>query len=86
MQQIEPSVGLHVEDQIELALVFVGQEVAALQSGGVQQHVDAAAALTHLLDDLGNAFGIRQVDAEVVRGSTCGLHGLDRAQRRLCAL
>ncbi len=44
MQQVEPAIRLHVEDQVELALVFVGQEVAALQSGRVQQNIDMPAA------------------------------------------
>ena len=79
VQQIEPAVRLDVEDQVELALVFVGQEVAALQSGGVQQHVDAAAALAHLLDDLGDAVRVREVDAEVVRRPACGAHRVDCA-------
>ena len=42
MQQVEPAISLHVEDQIELTLVFVGQEVAALQTSGVKQYVDVA--------------------------------------------
>ena len=38
-----------------------GQEVAALHSGGVQQHVDAPAALAHLLDDFGHGVSIRRL-------------------------
>ena len=42
-QQVEPAVGLDVEDQVELGLRLVGQEVADLQPGAVEQRVDAAA-------------------------------------------
>ena len=44
MQQVEPAVGLHVEDQIEFLRILVGQEVAAFNSGGVQQNIDTSAA------------------------------------------
>ncbi len=44
-QQIEPTVALHVEHQIEFARLLVRQEVTALDAGSMQQHVDAPAAL-----------------------------------------
>ena len=54
--------------------------------GGVQQHVDAPAALAHLLDDFGDASAIGEVDAEVVRRSAGGPHCVDGASRSLRAL
>ena len=42
VQQIEPAVGFDVEDQVELAWILIGQEVAAFQAGSVQQHVNVA--------------------------------------------
>ena len=48
MQQVEPAVALDVEDQVEFARVLVGQQVAALDAGGVQQDVDAPAALADI--------------------------------------
>ena len=54
VQQVEPAVGLDVEDEVELALLLVGQEVADLEPGGVQQHVDRAAALADAGDHLGD--------------------------------
>ena len=80
MQQIEPAVALHVEDQIEFTRVLVREEVAALSAGSVQQHIDAPAALAHLLDDFGDSVCIRQVDAEVVCRASGGLHRLDGVQ------
>ena len=61
--------------------ILVGQEVAALDAGGVQQHVDAPAALADLVDDLGDRVRIGEVDAEVVRRAAGGAHGVDRAAR-----
>ena len=80
MQQIEPAIGLHVEDEIEFVLVLIGQEVAALQPGRVQQHVDAAALLPDLIDDFSYAGGVGEVDTEVVRRSASRADGIDRTK------
>ena len=48
VQQVEPAVRLHVEDQVEFRRALVGQEVAALDAGGMQQHVDAPGAFADL--------------------------------------
>jgi hypothetical protein len=77
VQKIEPAIRLHVENQIELACVFVGKEVAALQAGGMQQDVDAAVACADLLDGLRDPVGIRQVDAELMRCPTRRLYRLN---------
>ena len=86
MQQVEPAVGLHVEDQIEFALVFVRQEVAALHACGVQQHVDAAAVLLALGRWPSRRLRVREVDAEVVSRSACRSHRIDCAQGRVRTL
>ena len=83
MQEIEPAVALDVEDQVELARFFVRQEVTALNTGGMQQHIDAAAALAHLVNDFGYAVRVGEVDAEVVRGTSRRAHRVDRTLRRL---
>ena len=86
VQKVEPAITLDVEDQVEFTLVLVGQEVTALDSGGVQQHIDAAATLAHLVDDAGHAVRIGEVDAEVVRRAACRAHCVDGALRCLCPL
>ncbi len=39
-ENVEPAVGLDVEDEIELLLGLVGESLADLDAGGVEQHVD----------------------------------------------
>ena len=41
-QHVEPAVGLDVEHQVVLALRLLGEVVADLQAGAVQQHVDGS--------------------------------------------
>ena len=86
MQKIEPAVGFHVEDQVEFARVLVGEEPAALQAGGVQQDVNAAAALADLGDHPGHGFRIRQVQAEIVGCAAGCPHGINRVAGGLRAL
>ena len=81
VQKIEPAVTLDVEDQVEFTLVLVGQEVTAFNAGGVQQHIDATAALAHLVDDAGHAIRIGEVDAEVIRRASRRAHCVDGALR-----
>ena len=45
VQQVEPAVALDVEDQVVLARLLVGERVADVEPGGVQQHVDPAVPL-----------------------------------------
>ena len=78
MQEIKPPVALHVKDQVKFTRVFIREEMAAFKAGGVQQHIDAPAALTDLADDFGHCASIPQVDAEVVRRAAGRLHGLYR--------
>jgi hypothetical protein len=47
VEHVEPSVGLDVEDQVVLARFLVREVPADLETGGVEQHVDVAAALAH---------------------------------------
>ena len=43
VEQVEPAVALHVEDEVVLARLLVGQVAADLQPGGVEEHVDPTA-------------------------------------------
>jgi hypothetical protein len=79
----QPS-ALDVEDQIELARVLIRQEAAALQAGGVQQHVDASAALANFPTTLRHRVRVRQVDAVIVGGAAGCVHRVDGA-RAACA-
>ena len=54
MQKVEPAVALDVKDQVEFAGILVRQEMAALDSCSVQQHVNPPAALAHPVDDIGH--------------------------------
>src|SRR5208283_3843567 len=83
MQQIEPAVALDIKDQVEFGGGLVRQEMTALDSSGVQQHVNAPATLAHLIDDGSDAVRVRQVDAEIVRRAACGVYGIDCALRSL---
>ena len=86
MQKIEPAVAFDVEDQIEFPRFFVGEKVAALHTGGVQKHVDAAAARAHLVDNLGDGVGILKIDTEIVRRAARCFDGIDRAPGGLRSL
>ncbi len=63
---MEQTVALDVEDQVELARVLIGQGVAAVDSGGVQQDVDVSAALPDIRDHFRDGVAIGEVDAVVV--------------------
>src|SRR5271165_778081 len=86
MQKVEPAVALHIKDQVEFTRIFVRQEVTALDSGSVQQHVNSAATLAQLVDDASYAVRIREVDAEVMRCTAGSAHGVDCALSSLRAL
>ena len=86
MQQVEPTVGLDVEDQIEFPWIFVGQEVTAFDTSSVQQHVDVATALAYLADDSGDCARVREVDAEIVSRAASRAHRVNRALGSLRAL
>src|SRR5690349_11686201 len=83
MQQVEEAVTLYVEYKVKFFRILVGQRMASLNSGRVQQNVDAATALTDLGDYLRDCFDIGKVDAEVVRSATGCLNRIDGG---LCGL
>ena len=86
LQQVEPAVGLHVEYQVVLGTLFVGQEPADLQTAGVEQDVDLAADVSDLRHGHGDGVAIEQVDAVVVDRSAGGLDCLDGGQSGVAAL
>ena len=86
VQQIEEAIALDVEDQIEFLLIFIWQEVTSLNSGGMQQHIDAAAALAHLVDHFGDGLSVREVDAEIMCRATCGAYRVDGGLRGVRSL
>ena len=69
VQEVEPAVGLDVEDEVELGLRLVGQEVADLEPAGVDQHVDAAARGERGGDRRLDLVGVGQVRLVPVRGA-----------------
>src|SRR5947209_14501834 len=80
---MEEAVCLDVEDEIELFGIFVPEKMAAFHAGGVQQHVDTAAALPDLFHDVGHSIPVGKVDAEVIRCAACCS---DRVDSDLCSL
>src|SRR5579863_4059334 len=86
MQQVEPAVGLDVEDKIEFPRVFVAQKMASFQTGSVQQNIDTSAEFADFCDNSSHSCGVGQVDAEVVRLTSRSLHRANRSQRRVRAL
>ena len=75
--QVEQTVGLHAEDQVELLDRLAIERTAALQAGGVQDHVELAALLADVLDHGLDRAAVEHVDL-AVEGAAAGL--LDRAQ------
>ena len=65
LHEVEPSVALHVEHEVELAGLLVGEGVAHVETGCVEQHVDPAVTAGDLVDDLRDGVAVRQVDAVV---------------------
>ena len=82
MEEVEPPVGLDVEDEVVLLGRLVGQAAADLEAGGVQQHVDVAAGLADARDDRLDGLAVGEVDGVVVGPAPGRLDGLQRAQRR----
>ncbi len=80
MEHVEPTVALDVEHEVVFARFLLGQVAADLQTGGVQQHVDAATEAAHVVDRRGDCVGVGQVDRVVVNRPAGGLHGLDRGE------
>ena len=60
--------------------------MATLHTSGVQQDVDAPAALVDLLNDPGDSLMVGEIQAEVVRRATRGSHCFDGALGGLRAL
>ena len=60
--QVEPAVRLHVEDQVELGRLLVGQRPVDEQAARVDEHVDPAVALPHVGDHRRARLGIPQVE------------------------
>src|SRR5579871_2967618 len=86
MQQIKESVTLDVEHQVKFSRMLIWQGVASLDTSSMQQHIDAAAVLTHLVDDLGDCFRIRQVDTGIMWRAARRTHGIDGGLGSLCSL
>ena len=81
VQEMEPTVGLDVEDQVVLGLRLVGQLMAHLDTRGVHEHVDVIVRGTHRVDHRGNGRGVGEVDLVPARGTACCLHRVDRLAR-----
>ncbi len=81
VQEMEPTVGLHVEDQVVLGLRLVGQLMAHLDTRGVHEHVDVIVRGTHRVDHRGNGRGVGEVDLVPACGTACCLHRVDRLTR-----
>ena len=86
MQHVEQPVTLDPEHQIELAGLLVGQRVADLDPGGVQQDVDVPAGVAHLGHHLLHRARVGEVDAVVVGRPARLLDGPHRGQRGLQTL
>ncbi len=58
VQQGEPAVALHVEDEVVFCRALVAEPLADLESAGVQQHVDVSVVGADGVDSLGDCIGI----------------------------
>src|ERR1017187_2825692 len=86
MQKIEPAIALDVEDKIEFTRILVRQEVASLDAGRGQHHVEPPTVIAHLLDDFVHGALIGKDDAEIMRCTSCASNGFERAVSRLRSL
>ena len=86
MEQVEPAVGLDVEDEVELALRLVREVVAHLQPGAVHEHVDAVARIECGGDRRRHLCGVGEVHLMPVRAAARFANRLDRVERGASAL
>ena len=86
VQHVEQTVTFDAEHEIELARLLVGQRVAHLDAGRVDQHVDAPAGIPYLREHLLHRIRVGEVDAVVMRSATGVFDSLDGGERGLQTL
>ncbi len=78
--QVEPAVGLDVEDAVELLRTLRDQPVADLEAGGVQQDVDAFPTAAQLGERRLDGRGVAQIDLMIDGGAPVGRDGGHRGE------
>ena len=90
VEQVEPTVALHVEHEVVLSGLLLRQIATDLQPGGVEQDIDAAVAFADVGHRGADGIGIGEVDRVVVHraagrldrldGGECGIEPLESSE------